>query len=248
MAIQKGIIKIEGTVGGMTFYKTQDGHLVKEKSSISADKIANDPAFARTRENGAEFGEAAAAGKLIRDTFRNMMASASDNRVTSRLVSVLTTIKNFDTTSERGERKVSNGLAVQNGQNALKDFDFNLQAKLGSILFKPLILLPGGNIQISGLVPIQDVNAPAGATHASVTAAIAHIDFTTGGKEISISSPVNFPLNSTSLNVNLVTPPLTFNTGPEFRLFKIEFFQEVNGFQYSLKNGSFNALSIVNVQ
>jgi len=49
MATQKGILKIEGTMGGMTFYKKDGQYLVKEKSSISADKIASDPAFARTR-------------------------------------------------------------------------------------------------------------------------------------------------------------------------------------------------------
>mgnify|MGYP007127515140 CR=1 FL=1 len=71
MANQKGIIKIEGTVGGMTFYKKDGQYLVKEKSSISADKIANDPAFARTRENNAEFGAAGTAGKLLRDALRD---------------------------------------------------------------------------------------------------------------------------------------------------------------------------------
>lgn len=85
MARQKGILKIEGTVGGMTFYRTQDGHLVKEKSEISADKIANDPAFARTRENGEEFGSAASSGKFFRDALRNLMMNAADNRVTSRI-------------------------------------------------------------------------------------------------------------------------------------------------------------------
>jgi hypothetical protein len=58
MAKLKGILKIEGTLQDMTFYKTQDGHLVKTKSGVSADRIANDPAFARTRENGTEFANA----------------------------------------------------------------------------------------------------------------------------------------------------------------------------------------------
>ena len=52
MAKQKGIIKLEGTIGDITFYKsTQDGHLAREKGGVSADRIANDPNFQRTREN-----------------------------------------------------------------------------------------------------------------------------------------------------------------------------------------------------
>lgn len=93
MAQQKGIIKIEGTLGDLTFYKSQDGHLVKSKGGVSAERIATDPTFARTRENGQEFANAAKAGKLLRDAFRVMMLTASDGRVTSRLTKLMTEIK-----------------------------------------------------------------------------------------------------------------------------------------------------------
>ena len=53
MAQQKGIIKLDGTIGGITFYKSKDGYLAREKGGVSADRIANDPNFQRTRENGA---------------------------------------------------------------------------------------------------------------------------------------------------------------------------------------------------
>ncbi|HEY0092582.1 MAG TPA: hypothetical protein VGB43_08860, partial [Flavobacterium sp.] len=63
MARQKGIIKLKGTMGGITFYKTSlDGHLAREKGGIEASRIASDPAFQRTRENGSEFGRAGRAG------------------------------------------------------------------------------------------------------------------------------------------------------------------------------------------
>ncbi len=67
MARQKGIIKLKGTIGDLSFYKTQDGHLAREKGGVDASRIANDPTFVRTRENGAEFGSAASSGKLLRD-------------------------------------------------------------------------------------------------------------------------------------------------------------------------------------
>jgi hypothetical protein len=38
MAKLKGIIKIKGTIGDITFYKTQDGYLVREKGGIDACK------------------------------------------------------------------------------------------------------------------------------------------------------------------------------------------------------------------
>jgi hypothetical protein len=45
MAIQNGIIKLECTIGDITFYKTKDGHLAREKSGIDAKRIATHPAL-----------------------------------------------------------------------------------------------------------------------------------------------------------------------------------------------------------
>ncbi len=66
MARQTGIIKIKGKIGDLSFYKTKDGHLAREKGGVEGDRIKNDPAYARTRENNAEFGSSATSGKLMR--------------------------------------------------------------------------------------------------------------------------------------------------------------------------------------
>jgi hypothetical protein len=58
MARQKSIIALEGTLGNITFFKSRDGYMAREKGGVNPDKIANDPAFERTRENNAEFGRA----------------------------------------------------------------------------------------------------------------------------------------------------------------------------------------------
>ena len=62
MAKQKGIIKLTGKIGDLSFYKSKDGYLAREKGGVDGERIKNDPAFARTRENGSEFGLAATAG------------------------------------------------------------------------------------------------------------------------------------------------------------------------------------------
>jgi len=49
MARQKSILKLQGTIGGISFYKTKDGFLAREKGGVDASRIANDPGFARTR-------------------------------------------------------------------------------------------------------------------------------------------------------------------------------------------------------
>ena len=54
MAQQDGFILIKGTLGKLNFYKSKDGHMVRQKGGVSAERIASDPSFQRTRENGAE--------------------------------------------------------------------------------------------------------------------------------------------------------------------------------------------------
>jgi len=79
MAKLKGILKIQGTLDDLTFYKSGKDHLVRTKGGVDKARIANDPAFQRTRENGSEFGMAAKAGKMLRTAVRLLMASRSKN-------------------------------------------------------------------------------------------------------------------------------------------------------------------------
>ena len=42
MAKQKGIINLKGTLGYITFYKSQDGFLARERGGVDASGIATD--------------------------------------------------------------------------------------------------------------------------------------------------------------------------------------------------------------
>jgi hypothetical protein len=248
MAKLTGILKIEGTLQDMTFYKTQDGHLVKTKSGVSGDRIANDPAFIRTRENGAEFGSAASAGKLLRDTTRVMIQSASDNRVTSRITQLMTQIQTMDTTSARGERKVSLGILTPEGGNLVKGFNFNIKSVLGSVLFKAYTVdTATGVISLGSITPINDVKAVTGATNISLKGAFAAINFDTGENEIQYTNEENLAIDGTSTSVTLTPTAVPTVVGTKLFLLEIAYFQEVNGVQYTLNNGSFNALSIIDL-
>jgi hypothetical protein len=248
MAKLNGILKIEGTLQDMTFYKTQDGHLVKTKSGVSGDRIANDPAFARTRENGSEFGSAATAGKLLRDAVRTMVSTASDNRVTSRITQIMTQIKNLDTTSMRGERTVDVGIGTPEGKALLKDLNFNDKAILGAILYKPYAVNTStGVISIANLVPINDIAAPSGSTHVSLKGAFAIVDFAAGTSDVGYTNVENLPIDGTSTSVTLTPASVPSGTGIKLFLLQVEFFQEVNAVQYSLNNGAYNGLAIIEV-
>lgn len=85
MAQQKGHLPVKGRIGNLSFYKTRDGYLIKDKGGIDKSGMASDPKFQRTRENGAEFGRVGKAGKLLRNAVKTVSQGSSDGRAVSRL-------------------------------------------------------------------------------------------------------------------------------------------------------------------
>ena len=177
MARQKGIIKLKWTIGDITFYKTQDGHLAREKGGIDASRIASDPAFQRTRENGSEFGRAGTAGKILRLALRTLLINSADSRMVSRLTQSMVKVIQADTISERGLRNVIDGEA-----ELLTGFEFNIRGKLGTSLFAPFVAnidRVTGQIEVTvpSFIPANMIAAPSGTTHYKIISACAEIDF-----------------------------------------------------------------------
>lgn len=249
MANQKSFIKIKGTLGGLTFYKTQDGHLVREKGGIDAKRMKTDPAFRRTRENGAEFGNACTAGKIMRQGLRQLIHKASDNRVSSRIVSNMMRIKNMDTTSIRGQRNVANGFQTPEAKTLFLDFNFNVRSSLESMIASSFTIDPiTDEISFPELTPVIDVRSPEGATHFTLQGAVSVLDFETGETQLALTQEESFSVED-SAAAPLVLAPSSLPTGPgtKFTLLLLQFHQEVNGLRYPLRNGYFNALSIVSI-
>jgi hypothetical protein len=248
MAKLKGIIKLEGTLDNLTFYKGKEGYLVKTKGGVSKERIQNDPAFERTRENGSEFGRSATSGKLLRLAVRNLMVKAKDNRVSSRLTQVMTQIKNTDVSSVRGERNVGKGLVTSEGKTILKGFNFNNRALLSSVLFAPFSVdTATGEISIPNLTPMNDIAYPSGTTHVSLSSAYLKIDFDSAESSIEYSQVVNIPISSPPSSQSLTPAGVPTGAGNDIFVLLVEFFQEMNGVQYPLKNGAYNVLNIVEV-
>jgi len=248
MPKQKGIIKLEGTMDDVTFYKTRDGYLAKTKSGVSASRINTDPRFARTRENMHEFTSAAKSGKHLREAAHALMQTASDSRVISRLQKTMSAIEKLDTTSVRGERNVGVAIAAPSAKALLKGFEFNDRSQIGSILFKPYTVTTlTGVIKIVGLVPINDIAPPPHATHLTLRGAYAVVNFVNGTNEIQFTNEVNLPIDATATTVTLTPAAVPSLVGTKIYLLQIEFFQQVNAVQYILNDGIFNALVIAEV-
>lgn len=154
----------------------------------------------------------------------------------------------MDSTSARGERRVSVGLETVEGKNLLKGFDFNLKAPLQGVLFSPFSVdTATGSITFTNLLPAEQLQVPTGATHVSFQAAVLQLDFETGDSEIAYSPVTNLPINLTPQSFVLTPASVPSGTGKTFFLLHLSFFQAVNNLQYSLKNEEFNVLNIVAV-
>jgi len=248
MARQKGVIKLEGTIGDITFYKSKDGHLARGKGGIEANRIKNDPAFQRTRENGSEFGRAGKAGKVLRNAIRVLLQNSRDRLVVSRLTTKMVEVIQMDMTNTRGERNVIDGEAT-----LLEGFEFNINAKLTNTLFAPYTATINRatgelTLNIPPFVPSNMIAAPGGTTHFKIISSAAEIDFEqeTFVTHNSETDEIAWDGSVTTV-INHINPVTSNSTHPLFLLIGIQFFQEVNNDMYPLKNGAYNSLAIVKV-
>ncbi len=248
MAKQSGIIPLKGTIGNITFYKSGDGYMAREKGGVDAKRIASDPAFQRTRENGAEFGRAGRGSKLLRVAFRQLVQNASDRLMTSRLTRTMMEVIKADAVNGRGLRNVIDGEA-----ELVTGFEFNNNGKLSTTLYAPFTgsinrVTGELSVNIPSFVPANMVQAPAGTTHFKIVFAGAEIDFENktyvSQQQVTAALPCD---NTATAVIDLLSTVTANSTHPLFLVLGIEFLQEVNGNMYPLKNGAFNALSVVKV-
>lgn len=248
MARASGLIKIEGTVENLTFFRKDGKNFVRKKGGVSRDRILNDPNYVRTRENMSEFAENGISGKVLRLAVGAMANRAKDSKLSSRLMQVMSQIKNLDSNSERGKRTVNEGIRTAEGKLLLKGFDFNLHSPLGTVLLAPFALdTATGVFSLPDLDTEEQIRYPQGATNVSFQSAVVNVDFVSGAFEIAYSPVVNLPIRLGTSPVTLTPTSVPHGLGTQLFLLLITFSQEVNGMQYPLKNEEFNVLQVIDV-
>lgn len=248
MARQEGTILLTGPVGDLSFYKIRGKYFVRRKSGVSGDRIKSEPAFARTRENIAEFRRAVLATKLVRAAFSSLLPRVADNRVSSRLTGLMVRVVQSDVASARGERTVRGGnLAL------LERFEFNKHRSLSTSLpvsFTCSIDRAGGAlaVEVPSFVPSGMMAIPHEATHFRLKIGGAAIDFEGHCHSTSTSVSADLPISEHEVGPQTLTATLPPGSSqPLFIVLSIEFLQSVNGVTYPLDNQHYNAMAIVKV-
>ena len=135
----------------------------------------------------------------------------------------------------------------------LLDFDFNINGKLGTFFFveyTSTINRVAGELEVAlpAFIPVDAITAPPGTTHYKILSGGAELDFENQLSVRQMQSTNILPWNEVASAPMTLTSALTPNsTLPMLQVLGVEFYQEVNGTMYSLKNGSGNALNIVNI-
>ena len=249
MAKLNSLFKFEGTLDDVTAYKRKGSFFLRKKGGISKDRIMSDPKFARVRENNAEFGETGQSVKALRDAFSMISKNVKVGEIAPKLMKTFTQIKNMDTTSVRGERKVAIGIASAEAKAKLIGIDFSESSSLFSTLSKQLTVDPNnGSITITDLIPKDEVNAAAGSNKVGFQAVWARIHFDDKTYNTVMSNEVRVSLDPTPTTVTLTFAAPPAGTGGALILvLSIYFLQMINGQDYLLQNNTFNAAAIIQV-
>lgn len=246
MANQKGIIKLKGTMGDITFYKSKDGYMAREKGGIDPKRFRTDPAFARVRENAQEFGHAGKIGALFRRAFRPVTVGVIDARATSRLVKKLMTVIKTDGVNKRGERLVAEG-----DLKLLSNFAFNVKTDIDQIFQVKRELTwdrttGEAKIVFPNFKAIEGLSVPTGATHYKVLVGFAAINFAAGTYELKLDDSSVLEWDNTEVVGLELEATLSGNSlDPVFAVLTVEYYQQVNGEHYLLNNGGHNVSSII---
>lgn len=248
MAKQGGTMQVSGDIGNVSFFRREGKFFARKKATVNPARFKTDPGFERVRENSAEFTRAANASKILRDAMRNITADSSDSRSYNRLFSIMMRALKADGISDRGRRNVIDGEL-----GFVKGFDFNITAELTAIFkaqFVPTIDRAAGTMTVSigSFVPARMIVPAVGATHVRLIAAGAEIDFAADTYVSNMTASTELALGNDTVEVpplEVLIPPGSKH--PLFLAFGIEFIQKVNNKFYSLKNGTFNSISIIAV-
>lgn len=247
MARQKGILKLIGSISDLNFYRTGDGYFARSKSSLTRQRIQEDPAFERTRESNSEFGAVSKDTTIFEQLTAGFSADVPKSGLRRRLMSLFMAIKKHDMTHVHGERTVTAGLLHPAGLSLLRGFQYNRSVSLESVLaLPPAVDWSNCSLSLDGLVPATGVKGPPGATHVCLAGCFARIDFTGHSFERSFSAPVILPTGAISRQ-DVVLRHAAFPEGPGLRLcvLKVTFLQQTGFTLYPLGDGKHNVMKVV---
>jgi len=247
MAKQKGIVFLEGTIGGVNFYYREGVPTARAAGGgFTKQAIKHGSNMVRVRESNNEFGMCAVVNKTFKQAIRPFLLGYKDGTLHSRLMQLFLKIKDCDVMSERGKRCVFLGLSDTAGKAIMQSFVFTPK--------RAMLLSCSYGFDWDGLLfsasgfNINEVVFPLKADYMEVVFGVICFDFETLSYTRVIASPLLIGRDYTGDGFNILLDELPGGTGVLFGMLRVAFYQEVNGERYLLSGANNFGVEIVSVK
>lgn len=141
MAKYQSIVKISGALDNYVFYELNGVQVMRKKSGFNKEAYNSNPKYQKVRENSNEFGHSSKSGKAIREALAEFLKESGDKYLYQKFAKLMTEIKDLDTTSGRGKRKVQVGMKQSAAHQMLRDFIFGEIENMNGIAEKSINLM-----------------------------------------------------------------------------------------------------------
>jgi len=218
MSKQSGLIKVEGNIDGVSFYKMNGNNYARMKGGVSKGRIQKDPAYQRTRENNVEFTGSATATKSIRQGLLPVLAYKADNQMSTRMNIIMRDMLKKGT-GVRGQRAVQ----LSANKTMFEGFEFDDTLSFTSTFLAPFTVAPNAArnqcvITVPSFFAAASIKAPAGATHFRLVSALTVESDYTYNASNKRYEPTDVALNQLSVFVYSPTTPLASTTAATLTL------------------------------
>lgn len=264
MALQKSILKLQGTLDELTFYFLNGKPVVRRKKFIPKDNYLKQKAYSLFRQNAKEFGGSALIGKAFRTSLGGALKTYKGETLHPSVVKLVRAVIHLGP-GHRGQRSF---LVLPNAFS-FKGFEFAAAQTFTSVCsalfsFQVNTERNTAELTIPGFENAAFINAPEGATHFRIVNAVTVLSDYSYNDEIKKYAPVLPELNGLSsvvyspfislksavvqdilITASLPGSPVISAQAGLITCIGIEFYQEVNGAFSLMKKG--NAMQIADV-
>lgn len=247
MAKVKSIVALNGTIGGINFYKRKGVLLARAAGGgFNGEAIRTKASMQRVRENGSEFKDCMQTVQFFKQGLQPFLGTFKDGTLHQRLVSLFTQIKNLDAVAARGSRTVFGGLQTAAGQGLLNPYLLTSGSRLEEVLRQPFVFDWASGLSIPDFEGGR-VSFPAGATHLSLQIGYLSLDFAQHTSSFRSNDTVYLSA-ADAAPVALPAPAPVAAEGMTMSVVLARFVQEVNGQFYALKSEQSVVMEVVGCQ
>lgn len=136
MAKYQSIVKIKGTIDDYVFYDLNGISVMRKKSGFNGEDFKSKESYRKVRENSSEFGHCSKSGKMLREALQPFTQESGDKYLYQSFAKLMTKIKDLDTESQRGKRRIQHGLKNPLSTELLRNFQFGEMNRASSFLTK----------------------------------------------------------------------------------------------------------------